>query len=71
MPLDNRAALAADEVAALEALARGWPTLQEVVRWGLSQSPPRSVCDVIVQDEFTHDVVLPYRAPLHLVFDTT
>ena len=29
------------------------------------------VCDVIVQDEFTHDVVLPWQRGLHLVYDTT
>lgn len=34
-------------------------------------SPPSNVSDVIVQDEFTHDVVIPWRQGLHLVFDTT
>ena len=71
MRVDNRAGLAAPEVAALAALAAGWPTLQEVVRWGFQQEPPLIVCDVVVQDEFTHDVVMPYRRGLHLVFDTT
>lgn len=46
-------------------------TLQDVVRWSFSFSPPRDVANVVVQDEFTHDVVVPWEAGLYLVFDTT
>jgi hypothetical protein len=46
-------------------------TLEQVVRWGFGNVPPRPVLDVVVQDEYTHDVVMLWRAPLHLVFDTT
>lgn len=49
----------------------GGLTLEEVVRWGFAQRPPRVVCEVIVQDEFTHDVVLPFSGGAYLVFDTT
>jgi hypothetical protein len=45
-------------------------SLEQVVRWAFSRTPPSEVADVIVQDEFTHDVVLPWRG-MHLVFDTT
>ncbi len=44
--------------------------LEHVVRWAFSQTPPSDVADVIVQDEFSHDVVVPWRG-VHLVFDTT
>jgi hypothetical protein len=71
MRVENRAGLDGDEVARLEALAARWPTLQEVVRWGFAQPQPLVVSEVIVQDEFTHDVILPYRGGAHLVFDTT
>lgn len=27
--------------------------------------------DRVGQDEYTHDVILPYRDQLHLVYDTT
>lgn len=46
-------------------------SLQEVVRWGFSLKPPRDVADVIVQDEFSHDVVVPWLDGLYLAFDTT
>ena len=46
-------------------------TLDQVIRWGLASDPPRLVSDVVVQDEYTHDVVLPHDDGLFLVFDTT
>jgi hypothetical protein len=42
-----------------------------VVRWGIEQRPPRLVSDVIKQDEYTLDVVLPIDAGRYLVFDCT
>ena len=46
-------------------------TLAEVIRWGLSLSPERSVVDVVIQDEYTHDVVMDWDDDRHLVFNTT
>ncbi len=45
--------------------------LADVVRWGMEADPVRLIVDVVVQDEYTHDVVLDYGEGLHLVFDTT
>ena len=39
--------------------------LQDVMRWALSDPAgfiPQVVADVVVQDEFTHDVVVPSMA---------
>ena len=33
-------------------------TLGHVIPWGLAQNPPWIVVDVVVQDEYTHDVIL-------------
>lgn len=44
-------------------------TLEDVLRVGFRQQPPWDVVDVVVQDEFTHDVIV--RGPAYLVFDTT
>lgn len=46
-------------------------TLEDVVRWGLAQRPPRLVESVVVQDEYTHDVVLRWAEGAYLVYDTT
>jgi hypothetical protein len=36
---------------------RGFTTLQQLVRWAFAQKT--NVCDVILQDEYSHDVVIP------------
>lgn len=62
------------EPATREALAAALAPLsllQDVVRWGFALSPPRDVVAVVVQDEFTHDVVLAWEGGRYLVFDTT
>ena len=49
--------------------------LNDVMRWALSQPKgvfiPSVVADVIVQDEFTHDVIVPWRDGLVLIYDAT
>jgi hypothetical protein len=52
-------------------------TLEDVIAWGLAQHPACDVVEVIVQDEFTHDVICARageeidNGPRFLVFDTT
>ena len=49
-------------------------TLGHVLAWANSKPSgeviPQTVAEVITQDEFTHDVIVPYRN-LFLVYDTT
>ena len=49
--------------------------LKDVMSWAFSHSPgtfiPTVVAEVIVQDEFTHDVIVAWRDGLVLVYDTT
>jgi hypothetical protein len=80
MEIEYRVALAPNERLELERALSDQRTLDEVVRWALADDPPRLVAGVIVQDEYTHDVVLPYRAAsresensgeVFLVYDTT
>ena len=63
--------LSPEVVRSIEALVSSQQTLEDVVRWGLAQRPPRLVARVVVQDEYTHDVVVPYRDDVYLVYDTT
>jgi hypothetical protein len=55
----------------LLAMASRHKTLEEVVRWSLALTPRRIISSVVVQDEYTHDVVLPYSEGVYLVYDTT
>ena len=61
----------APELIARLALAGRLETLEDVLRFGLAQRPAWELAGVIVQDEFTHDVILEGPAPAFLVFDTT
>lgn len=71
VPLTHRAGLNPAQCAALERELAPLTTLQDVVRWGFAHTPPRDVAEVVVQDEFTHDVVMPWESGRYLVFDTT
>jgi hypothetical protein len=46
-------------------------TLEDILAWCRAQQPPSEIVDVIVQDEFTHDVVVRGPMPVWFVFDTT
>lgn len=75
MRIVNCAGLSPEEVARLEIELAGQQNLDGVLKWALSHPEggfiPSVVSQVIVQDEFTHDVVVPYRDGLVLVYDTT
>ena len=45
-------------------------TLANVLAWAAKQSPRVLVSEIVTQDEYTHDVVVPYGS-LYLSFDTT
>ena len=45
-------------------------SLEDVLAWAFAQRPPAELLEVIVQDEFTHDVIVRHGAE-YLVFDTT
>ena len=50
---------------------RACTTLAAVLAWGRTRTPPRAPSEIVTQDEYTHDVVLPLDAQRWLVFDTT
>jgi hypothetical protein len=47
------------------------PTLDHALRWALRQEPRLEPADVIIQDEYTHDVLFGARDGSFLVFDAT
>jgi hypothetical protein len=58
--------------AAILDVFRGCATLADAIVAGLRQAPPWSVVDVVVQDEFTHDVVFaPEGGATAIVLDCT
>jgi len=67
----DRATLAPDRLAVLRAAVPRQDTLGDAVAWWTGHEPPLRVAEVVVQDEYTHDVVVPWRDGLFLVYDTT
>lgn len=66
----DRAALGAAALASFQAAA-SLETLEDLLRWGRAQDPPLPIVQAITQDEFTHDVLVPWPGGLTLVYDTT
>ena len=71
----NHADLPPEGIARIEGELSGQHNLNDVMKWALSHPEgtfaPSVVVDVVVQDEYTHDVIVPYRDGLVLVYDTT
>ena len=75
MRIANYADLSADQLAEIEGELSGQQNLGDVMKWALAHPPgvftPTVIAGVVVQDEFTHDVIVPWRDNLVLVYDTT
>lgn len=63
--------MTAEEKERLEGALGGIRMLDEVLSWAFAQSPPLELAEVVVQDEFTHAVVLTSPDRRALVFDCT
>ena len=45
--------------------------LEDLIRWGAGETPAKEIVEIVVQDEYTHDVVMQWDEHLALAFDTT
>ena len=71
IPLHDYAALSPMEHRALSDALRAHRTLADVLTWARARTPPVSITEIITQDEYTHDVVLPRGPRQYLAYDTT
>jgi len=73
--LHLRAALLDSDVARIAREVADHLTLEDVLAWGRCQPPgtvvPGVIAGVVVQDEYGHDVIVPWRDGLVLVYDST
>jgi hypothetical protein len=46
-------------------------TLKEVLSWSLSQDPRAEFVDVVIQDEYHHDVIVRVKDDVFAVFETS
>lgn len=68
--LIDYAGLEPAERAALGRVIASHTTLEQALDWARTLTPPRAVESVLTQDEYTHDVVIPYGSR-YLVYDTS
>jgi hypothetical protein len=70
----NLSSVPADEFAKLASEVDQHEGLSQVLAWAATHRVgtfvPQIVAEVITQDEFTHDVIVPYK-DVFLVYDTT
>ena len=52
---------------ALQAIVDKHTLLAHVIAW----AGPAAIEEIVTQDEYTHDVLLPYDRDLYLVYDST
>ena len=67
VPVFDHAGLSAEDRAAIEAKVGSQTTLASV----LQAAGPTAVEEIVTQDEFTHDVLIPYQQGRYLAYDTT
>jgi hypothetical protein len=46
-------------------------TLMELVAWGSQQTPPVVLQETVALDEYSHEVIVPWRENLWLVYSST
>ena len=69
--IENHAGLSEESLSALLAVVSKHQSLDQIFVWGRSQSPQVIPTDVVKQDEFTHDVLVPVPGGNWLVYGTT
>jgi hypothetical protein len=71
IPVFDYAGMTQAERSSIERTFAPLTMLTEVLDWGRSQHPPVAVSEIITQDEYTHDVLVPFANSRYLNFDTT
>ena len=70
----NLSSLSAEDFAELDTELDRHDSLRDVIAWAASKRRedlhPNTVAEVVTQDEFTHDIVVPFKN-VFLVYDTT
>jgi len=71
LTLTDRSGLAPGALAALAKDVAPLGTLADVVAFCAARTPRAAIADVVIQDEYTHDVVVTLGDGRALVFDAT
>ena len=70
IPLVDYARLDEGTRTRLAAIVADQTSLERVLNWGKDQCPPIDIESILTQDEYTHDVLIPFEGR-YLVYNTT
>lgn len=75
MQVENRAGLGHDELSELQNQIGRFRTVEQILHWGFAPKSgcqcPQVIKDLIVQDEFNFDLIVPWGPGYWLVFRAT
>ena len=71
IPVANRAGLTPAAFEPLRLVLSQQSSMRKALDWFFAQSPPLVPEDLVAQDEFSHDLLVPYPGGLTLSYDTT
>jgi len=71
VPIEANGRIAERDLTRFRIALRELRNLGAVLGWLRAQDPPRTALDIVTQDEYTHDVIVPWDERLVLVFDAT
>ncbi len=69
--VENRAALPAHDFARLAETLSHHRSIKHALDWLASLTPPLAPTDMVTQDEYSHDILVPYPNGLWLIYDST
>jgi hypothetical protein len=71
VPVENRANLSDEAFEPIRGVLQTHRTMERALAWFFAQSPPLAPEDLVAQDEFSYDLLVPFRDTLFLSYDTS
>jgi hypothetical protein len=71
VPVENRAQLPDADFARLAQAVASHHSIKHALDWLLAQHPQLAPADLVTQDEFSHDILVPLAQDRWLVYDST
>jgi hypothetical protein len=70
-PIENRANLSSENFGQIFGSVSSHSSIKHALDWLRSHDPPLAPTAMVTQDEFSHDILVPYSSNLWLVYSTT
>ncbi len=69
--VENPANLPEERFAPLRIILAEQTTMERALAWFFAHVPPLAPAGLVAQDEFSYDLLVPYRDGLYLSYDTS